>query len=150
MNQRGDEDGLAGVREAGHPEPDRRIEQMAAELREGSSSQPDLFKKLVHNRGFRRSPAAADQYRNIDGRSAANCHRRVLVVFSPQWRARSWGKYGITNVFNVRRVGHLDPDDVGRCGCACGDQILRYLPGALSIWRFGDKLLLSSGLPHAR
>ena len=54
MDQRGDEDGLAGVGKPGDPEPDRRIEQMAAELRESESGQPDLFKELVHDRGFRR------------------------------------------------------------------------------------------------
>ena len=59
MNQRGDEDGLAGVRKPGDPEPDRRIEQMAAELCERSSSLPDLFNELVHNRGFRLPPANA-------------------------------------------------------------------------------------------
>ena len=61
MDQRGDEDGLAGVGKAGDPEPDRRVEQMAAELGESERSQPDLFNELVHNRGFRLPPAAASR-----------------------------------------------------------------------------------------
>jgi hypothetical protein len=43
MNQRGDEHGLAGSREAGDAEPHRRMNQMPAEFGKRAGRKPGLF-----------------------------------------------------------------------------------------------------------
>jgi len=52
VNERGDKHSLAGVRKPGNTKPNRRIEQMAAELDGCSSGEPNLFNELKHNNRF--------------------------------------------------------------------------------------------------
>ena len=53
MNERGDKNSLAGVREPRNAQSDRRIEQMTAELEKGASGEPGLFNKLEHDKNSR-------------------------------------------------------------------------------------------------
>ena len=53
VNERGDKHSFAGVRKPGNTKPNRRIEQMAAELDECSSGEPNLFNELKHSKGSR-------------------------------------------------------------------------------------------------
>ena len=58
VNKRRDKHSLAGVRKPGNTKPKRRIKQMAAELDECSSSEPNLFNELKHNKGSKMYAAA--------------------------------------------------------------------------------------------
>ena len=40
------------AREAGHPEPDGRVEPVLPEVHQRAGRQPDLFDELVHNQGL--------------------------------------------------------------------------------------------------
>ena len=50
IDERGDEDGLAGARQAGDAEPHGRVEQMAAEIGEGPRREPGLFDEVGDGR----------------------------------------------------------------------------------------------------
>ncbi|OIQ64019.1 hypothetical protein GALL_544340 [mine drainage metagenome] len=51
VNQRGDEDGLAGARQSGDAEPDRRIEKMVAEVLQGPRRQSRFLDNIGKTTG---------------------------------------------------------------------------------------------------
>ena len=71
---------------------------------------------------------------------------RLPLFFAP---GIDRGDYDVADEFGLCGDCRFGPDNIGRQRRACA-QLLRYLPTALSVFPFGEGLLLSSRSAHAR
>ena len=71
-----------------------------------------------------------------------------LRLYLCTWN-RQGGDYDVADEFGPCGDRRFGPDSIGRERRACA-QLLRYLPTALSVFPFGEGLLLSSRSAHAR
>ena len=71
---------------------------------------------------------------------------RLPLFFAP---GIDTGDYDVADEFGLCGDCRFGPDNIGRERRACA-QLLRYLPTALSVFPFGEGLLLSSRSAHAR